>query len=69
MIHLVRISFLVLLTTISFSHSAAAETPSPKLADDPRVADAVKAWEEWVAYQAAINRFLAYQWASFTIRS
>ena len=54
--HLARISFLVFLTTISFSHSATAETPSHRLADDPRVADAVNAWEEWVEYQAAINR-------------
>ena len=56
MSHLARISFLVLLTSIVFSHSVAAEKPSRKLADDPRVADAVKAWEEWVEYQAAINR-------------
>lgn len=56
MTHLARVSFLVLLTTISFSHSAAAGRPSPELADDPRVADAVRAWEEWVEYQAAINR-------------
>jgi len=56
MSHIPRISFLVLLVAISFSHSVAAEKPSHKLANDPRVADAVKAWEEWVEYQAAINR-------------
>jgi CubicO group peptidase (beta-lactamase class C family) len=36
--------------------AVAAEGPSPKVAGDPRVADAVNAWEEWLEYQAAINR-------------
>ena len=57
MIRLARSSFLVLLTIISFSHSTAAEIPSPKLADDPRVADAVKAWEE------VVRRFPEDTWA------
>jgi CubicO group peptidase (beta-lactamase class C family) len=56
MIHLMRISFLVLSITVSFSHPVAAEKPSLDLADDPRVADAVNVWEKWVEYQAAINR-------------
>jgi CubicO group peptidase (beta-lactamase class C family) len=53
---LVRILFLLLLTVTCWSDAATAGKSSPKLAGDPRVADAVKAWEEWVEYQAGINR-------------
>jgi CubicO group peptidase (beta-lactamase class C family) len=34
---------------------AGAEEQRQDLAGDPRVADAIEAWEEWVEYQAAIN--------------
>ena len=47
-------SLLALCIVVSFFLPAAAED-SPRLADDPRVTDAVRAWEEWVEYQAAVN--------------
>lgn len=34
----------------------AAERSGPSLAADPRVADAITAWKEWVEYQAAVDR-------------
>jgi CubicO group peptidase (beta-lactamase class C family) len=34
---------------------ATAQDASRQLADHPRVADAVRAWEEWVEYQAAMD--------------
>jgi CubicO group peptidase (beta-lactamase class C family) len=54
MIRAARILFLLPVVVISFS-GAAVGKPSPRLAGDPRVADAVRAWEEWVEYQAAVN--------------
>lgn len=47
---------IVLFAALSVTHSRAVEGASRGLADDPRVADAVKAWEEWIEYQAGINR-------------
>jgi CubicO group peptidase (beta-lactamase class C family) len=47
-------SLIALCIVISFIGPAVAQGPR-KLADDPRVADAVRAWEEWVEYQAAVN--------------
>ena len=47
------IAFLVILSAAAILQGAAHAAPG--LADDPRVADAIRAWEEWVAYQAAIN--------------
>jgi CubicO group peptidase (beta-lactamase class C family) len=45
----------VLVSLVSPALAAEPDEESRKLADDPRVADAVRAWEEWVEYQAAIN--------------
>jgi CubicO group peptidase (beta-lactamase class C family) len=50
-----RIPFVVLLIIVWFSNSVGAQETSLRLAEDPRVADAVKAWEEWIEYQAGIN--------------
>jgi CubicO group peptidase (beta-lactamase class C family) len=36
--------------------SGAAAAAAPRLADDPRVADAVQLWAEWVEYQASVER-------------
>jgi CubicO group peptidase (beta-lactamase class C family) len=44
------------LAALALSGAAAASAPSPRLADDPRVADAVQLWAEWVEYQASVNR-------------
>ena len=41
-------------TVILAASSVAGDTPT-RLADDPRVSDAVQAWMEWVEYQAAVN--------------
>ena len=46
---------LVACVPTSIAHPAAAETEG-SVAHDPRVADAVHAWKEWIEYQAAINR-------------
>lgn len=37
------------------SSAAAADSGTRKIADDPRVGDAVRAWREWVEYQAATD--------------
>ncbi|MDX1642989.1 MAG: serine hydrolase domain-containing protein [Thermoanaerobaculia bacterium] len=34
----------------------AVAAEAPNLSDDPRVTDAIHAWQEWVEYQAAIDR-------------
>jgi len=50
------VSLLVLSLLASCAATAGAEeSGSPSLADDPRVVDAIAAWEEWVEYQAAIS--------------
>lgn len=44
------------LCAMTLSGMAAAASSPQRLADDPRVADAVQLWAEWVEYQAGINR-------------
>ena len=51
---IVALASLFLAGGLPFAVEAAEETRT--LADDPRVADAVRAWEEWLEYQTAINR-------------
>ena len=46
---------IVLLAALSVAHPSGAEGASRRLADDSRVVDAIRAWEEWVEYQAGIN--------------
>jgi CubicO group peptidase (beta-lactamase class C family) len=46
----------LMLGAMTLAGMAAASTPAPRLADDPRVADALQLWAEWVEYQAGINR-------------
>ena len=49
-------SLLTLICVVLLSPFAVAEEDVRlSLAGDPRVVDAIKAWEEWVEYQAAIN--------------
>ena len=55
MTRLAAVSLLALLSAVSLSPFAVAEDERPNLAGDPRVADAIEAWKEWVEYQAAIN--------------
>jgi CubicO group peptidase (beta-lactamase class C family) len=47
-------SIFVLCLAAAASRQAAAQETS-RLAADPRVADAVRVWEEWVEYQAALD--------------
>lgn len=49
---LLTAAVLLALTTLAVARPA----DKGNLAEDPRVRDAVKAWEEWVEYQAAVNR-------------
>ena len=51
---LARMSFATLLAAGVLA-SPALDNAAGHMADDPRVADAVNAWETWVEYQAAIN--------------
>ena len=48
-------SFLATLCIVSLPLPSAAEDSATRLADDPRVSDAVQAWMEWVEYKAAVN--------------
>jgi CubicO group peptidase (beta-lactamase class C family) len=48
-------SLLALSLAASPGGAGTEENGPPALADDPRVADAIAAWEEWVEYQAAIS--------------
>jgi CubicO group peptidase (beta-lactamase class C family) len=50
--------FAVLLATAGLAAAAAADSASAPLplGDDPRVVDAVAAWEAWVEYQLAVER-------------
>ena len=48
-------SFLATVCLLALPALSAAEGPATRLADDPRVSDAVQAWMEWVEYQAAVN--------------
>ncbi len=50
----IRSIFLLCLVCYA-ARPAGAQEASRRVADDPRVADAVRAWEEWVEYQAAID--------------
>jgi CubicO group peptidase (beta-lactamase class C family) len=47
-------SIFVLCLAAGASRQATAQQAA-RLADDPRVADAVRVWEEWVEYQAALD--------------
>lgn len=47
---------LTLFSVVGVPLVAGAEGEARLLGDDPRVADAIKVWEEWVEYQAAIDR-------------
>jgi CubicO group peptidase (beta-lactamase class C family) len=47
--------FLVALCVAVFFFAPVVAEESRKLAGDPRVVDAVRAWEEWVEYQASVN--------------
>ena len=55
MIRVTRVFFLAVFIVTALSAAAQEQDPPKKLSDDPRVADAVKAWEAWIEYQAAIN--------------
>jgi len=44
------------LAIMSLPAAAVAADETRSLAEDPRVTDAIHAWEEWVEYQTAINR-------------
>jgi CubicO group peptidase (beta-lactamase class C family) len=49
-------SLLALSLLTSYAATVVAEEKEPaRLAADPRVADAIAAWKQWVEYQAAIN--------------
>ena len=47
--------FATVVVGLCWLRPAWAESAGP-IADDPRVADAVRAWMEWVEYQAAVSR-------------
>lgn len=48
-------SIFLLCLAAGASQPAVAQEKPRRLADDPRVADAVRVWEEWVEYQAAMD--------------
>jgi len=58
MLRFIAIVF-VLLAMVAPTLAAEAEPVIRALRDDPRVADAVDAWETWIEYQLAINRIPA----------
>jgi len=50
---------LVVLSSIAPACAADSESAPQLLQDDPRVTDAIAAWEEWIEYQLAIERIPA----------
>ena len=53
------LTVLVMLSLFAPVFAEDSDTASDLLRDDPRVADAIAAWEAWIEYQLAIERIPA----------